>query len=162
MDQQLFDEPIGTPLAARMRPRQVSEFFGQDHAVAAGGAVDQLIALGPLTATSLLLIGPPGTGKTTLARIIAAESGRDFIELSAINSGIRELREAIASSISTARNAGLAAIVFIDEIHRYSKTQQDALLSALEDGSILLIGATTKTLCLHSPMPLFRAWYWFD
>jgi len=144
MEQQLFDEPIGTPLAARMRPRQVSEFYGQDQAVAAGGAVDQLITLGPLTATSLLLIGPPGTGKTTLARIIAAESGREFIELSAINSGVRELREAIASSISTARNAGLAAIVFIDEIHRYSKTQQDALLAALEDGSILLIGATTE------------------
>ena len=144
MDQQLFDEPIGTPLAARMRPRDLSEFAGQEQAISAGGAVDQLIKLGPLTSTSLLLIGPPGTGKTTLARIIAQESGREFIELSAINSGVRELREAIAQSVKTASLSGLAAIVFIDEIHRYSKTQQDALLSALEDGSILLIGATTE------------------
>ena len=144
MDQQLFDEPIGTPLAARMRPRDLSEFAGQDQAISAGGAVDQLIKLGPLTSTSLLLIGPPGTGKTTLARIVAQESGREFIELSAINSGVRELRDAISQSVKTASHSGLAAIVFIDEIHRYSKTQQDALLSALEDGSILLIGATTE------------------
>lgn len=144
MEQQLFDEPFGTPLAARMRPRHVSEFHGQHQAIAAGGAVDQLITLGPLTATSLLLIGPPGTGKTTLARIIAAESGREFIELSAINSGVRELRDAISRSSFGAKTTGLAAIVFIDEIHRYSKTQQDALLSALEDGTIVLIGATTE------------------
>ena len=144
MDQELFSKPLGTPLAARMRPRELTEFVGQEQAVAAGGAVDQLIKLGPLSATSILLIGPPGTGKTTLARIIAQESGRDFIELSAINSGVKELRDAIARSTESAKLSGLSAIVFIDEIHRYSKTQQDALLSALEDGSILLIGATTE------------------
>jgi putative ATPase len=130
------------PLAERMRPRALDEFVGQDHLVGAGRLVRRLIdAGGPLP--SLILWGGPGTGKTTLARMLAQLSGARFTQLSAVLSGVKELREAIAEARKT-RRRGARTVLFIDELHRYNKAQQDALLQAVEEGTVSLIGATTE------------------
>ena len=131
------------PLAERIRPQSLDQYISQLHLVGPQGALTQQINKGIVP--SLLLWGPPGTGKTTLAEIIAKESKRPFFVLSAINSGVKDIREVIdkakqSSGIFTAKNP----ILFIDEIHRFSKSQQDSLLAAVEKGWITLIGATTE------------------
>ncbi len=132
----------GAPLAERMRPRTLDDFAGQGHLVGPGRLVRKLVdGGGPLP--SLILWGPPGTGKTTLARLLAGRAGSRFAPLSAVGSGIKELREAIAEA-RDARRRGTRTTLFIDEIHRFNKTQQDALLPAVEDGTVALIGATTE------------------
>jgi len=131
------------PLAERIRPQHLSEYISQQHLVGPNGSLTHQIARGIIP--SLILWGPPGTGKTTLAQIMAQESNRPFYVLSAINAGVKDVREVIekakqSGGMFTARNP----ILFIDEIHRFSKSQQDSLLAAVEKGWITLIGATTE------------------
>jgi len=134
---------MNKPLAERLRPKTLKDYISQEHLVGKNGSLTHQISQGIIP--SLILWGPPGTGKTTLANIIATESKRPFYSLSAINSGVKDIREVIDSA---KKNSGLFTtknpILFIDEIHRFSKSQQDSLLGAVEKGIITLIGATTE------------------
>ncbi len=130
------------PLAERMRPRSLAEFVGQRHLVGEGRMLRRLIE-GPGNLPSMVLWGGPGTGKTTLARLLAEKTEARFVPLSAVFSGVKDLREAISNARRELR-MGVRTILFIDEIHRFNKAQQDALLHAVEDGTITFIGATTE------------------
>ena len=130
------------PLAERMRPRTLDEFVGQEALVAPGRPLRDAIEHDRLQ--SIILWGPPGTGKTTLARVIAATTRAHFIAFSAVLSGIREIREVMAEAEQARRRSGRRTILFIDEIHRFNRAQQDAFLPRVESGDIVLIGATTE------------------
>lgn len=129
------------PLAERMRPRDLEEVVGQDHLVGHDGILRKALGAGVLP--SMILWGPPGVGKTTMARLIAARSDRPFFTLSAVSSGVKDVREVIEQAAGRGLFAR-SAVLFIDEIHRFSKAQQDSLLGAVEKGTITLIGATTE------------------
>jgi putative ATPase len=129
------------PLAERMRPRSIAEFVGQSHLLAPGKSLRAAIEGGVLH--SLILWGPPGTGKTTLARLIAERSGAQFIALSAVQAGIQDIRESVRSAREAAA-AGQRTVLFLDEVHRFNKAQQDAFLPHVEDGTLIFIGATTE------------------
>jgi putative ATPase len=133
--------PLDGPLAARMRPRTLDDFVGQEHLLGAGSALRTAIESG--RPHSMVLYGPPGTGKTTLARMTAEHADAAFEELSAVNAGRPEVREVIARARER-RRSGRATIFFLDEIHRFNKAQQDALLPAVEEGLVTLVGATTE------------------
>ncbi len=141
------------PLPERMRPRSLTEYVGQRHLVGEGCILRRMIDSGNLT--SFIMWGPPGVGKTTLARIISTTLDREFYTLSAISSGVKDVREVIdkAKSKSLFSNAA-APILFIDEIHRFNKAQQDALLGAVEDGTVVLVGATTENPSFEVITPL--------
>lgn len=141
-DEPKTETPSDAPLADRMRPRTIEEFVGQSHVVGPGKLIRRLID-GRGQLPSLILWGGPGSGKTTLARLLARHFQAKFVQLSAVLSGVKELREAIAQA-KTDRRRGNRTILFIDEIHRFNKSQQDALLPAVEDGTVTLVGATTE------------------
>ena len=130
------------PLAARMRPRTLDEFVGQEHLTGPGRFLRRAIEADQVP--SLILWGPPGTGKTTLAQVIARSTGSAFVTLSAVMSGVKDIREAIASAQEHWKERRQKTILFVDEIHRFNKAQQDALLPHVERGTITLIGATTE------------------
>jgi putative ATPase len=142
MDPSLFGSAAGpAPLAARMRPRSLDEFVGQEQIVGEGRALRRAIEND--TVPSLILWGPPGTGKTTLAEIIANMTGAHFSSLSAVSAGVADLRRVVAEA-QQRRALGKRTVLFVDEIHRFNKAQQDAVLPYVEDGTITLIGATTE------------------
>lgn len=137
----LFENPNNQPLASRMRPESLSEFVGQLHLIGEGKVLRKLIEEDNIT--SMIFWGPPGVGKTTLASIIANKTNSAFVNFSAVTSGIKEIKTVMAQA-EQARKMGEKTIVFVDEIHRFNKAQQDAFLPFVEKGSIILIGATTE------------------
>ena len=137
----LFDNEIPQPLAARVRPQTLDEYAGQEHLLGPGKILRRLIESDKIS--SMIFWGPPGVGKTTLARIIAAHTRSQFIDFSAVTSGIKEIRT-VMQQADAARQYGMKTIVFVDEIHRFNKAQQDAFLPFVEKGAIILIGATTE------------------
>src|SRR3984885_9350115 len=139
------------PLAERMRPETLSEVVGQLHLVGNGNIIYEIIE--HQQPTSLILWGPPGSGKTTLARIIARETGAEFVELSAVTSGKADVMKVIERAEQNQR-LGMQTILFVDEIHRFNKAQQDAFLPHVEDGTITLIGATTENPSFAVNAPL--------
>jgi putative ATPase len=149
----LFPEgvPPDAPLAARMRPRSLDEFVGQPHLVGADGALTRVVRPGYLP--SMVLWGPPGSGKTTLARLLAERSQGTWQQISAVTSGVADIRKLVAEARAL-REAGGRTVVFIDELHRFNKAQQDALLPHVEDGTISLVGATTENPYYEINSPL--------
>lgn len=139
--QSLFEIPKNEPLASRMRPRSLTEFAGQTHLIGEGKLLRKMIESDNIS--SMIFWGPPGVGKTTLARIIAHETKSEFITFSAVTSGIKEIKKVMEDAENSIK-LGIRTIVFVDEIHRFNKAQQDAFLPFVEKGSIVLIGATTE------------------
>lgn len=140
------------PLAARMRPTTLDEVVGQDHLLARGRPLRALIDADRLS--SVVLWGPPGTGKTTLAQLIAGATARDFVPLSAVTAGVKDVRDAVAGARALLGEQGRGTILFLDEVHRFNRTQQDALLPSVEDGTLTLVGATTENPYFSVNAPL--------
>lgn len=137
----MFDRAAPQPLAARLRPETLDEFAGQKHLLGPGKVLRRIIESDEIP--SMIFWGPPGVGKTTLARIIARRTQSEFIDFSAVNSGVKEIRQ-VMERAEEGRRMGLRTLLFVDEIHRFNKAQQDAFLPFVENGSIVLIGATTE------------------
>jgi putative ATPase len=137
----LAEEKAHRPLADRLRPQKLSEVIGQDHLLGPDGPLGAMLAAGSLG--SLILWGPPGVGKTTIARLLADETDLEFVQISAIFSGVADLKK-VFEAAKMRRRAGQGTLLFVDEIHRFNKAQQDGFLPHMEDGTILLVGATTE------------------
>lgn len=145
-----------TPLAVRMRPRSIDEVAGQRHLLTPGSPLVALASdkTGERGSVSIILWGPPGTGKTTLAQAIAHSSGRRFVELSAVSAGVRDVRQVMDEAMSTRDLYGISTVLFLDEIHRFTKAQQDALLPGVENGWVILVAATTENPSFSVISPL--------
>ena len=137
----LFESTVTRPLADRMRPESLGDVVGQDHLIGAAGPLGRMVANGRMT--SIILWGPPGTGKTTIARLLADQSDLEFEPLSAVFSGVADLRK-VFDRAKDRRSVGRGTLLFIDEIHRFNKAQQDAFSRYVEDGTVVLVGATTE------------------
>ena len=137
----LFESTVTRPLADRMRPESLGDVVGQDHLIGAAGPIGRMIANGRMA--SIILWGPPGTGKTTIARLLADQSDLEFEPLSAVFSGVSDLRK-VFDRAKDRRSVGRGTLLFIDEIHRFNKAQQDGFLPYVEDGTVVLVGATTE------------------
>ena len=137
----LTDEPPAGPLADRLRPRRLEDVVGQEHLTGAEGAIGRMVAAGKLA--SIILWGPPGTGKTTIARLLADAVGLRFVAISAVFSGVADLKKVFAEAREYAR-IGKQTLLFVDEIHRFNRAQQDGFLPYVEDGTVVLVGATTE------------------
>src|SRR5690554_5249478 len=142
--QDLFSSQVPgyQPLAARMRPRTLEHYAGQSHLLAAGKPLRQALDQGLIH--SMILWGPPGVGKTTLAQLVAHKVDAHFITLSAVLSGVKEIRQAVEEARQVKAQSGRKTILFVDEVHRFNKSQQDAFLPYVEDGTLIFIGATTE------------------
>ena len=156
VDARLVTNTGSTPLAVRMRPRSLDEVAGQKHLLGPGSPLVALAsdASGARGSVSVILWGPPGTGKTTLAQAIARSSGRKFVELSAVNAGVRDVRRVMDEAMVSRDLYDLSTVLFLDEIHRFSKAQQDALLPGVENGWVILIAATTENPSFSVISPL--------
>ncbi|MGB7050718.1 MAG: AAA family ATPase, partial [Acidimicrobiales bacterium] len=147
------------PLAARLRPRTLDEIVGQQHLVGPSAPLRALVESDRLT--SAILWGPPGTGKTTLATVIAGVTAKQFVPLSAVSAGVKDVREVIESARRLLGEQGRGTILFLDEVHRFNKAQQDALLPSVEEGLLVLIGATTENPFFEVNAPLLsRSTLW--
>lgn len=144
----------GGPLAVRMRPTRVEDLLGQSHLLTPGSPLSRLLDSTSRSVPSVILWGPPGTGKTTVAYLIARQSGRRFAELSAVNAGVKDVRAVIASAKHHLAATGQETVLFIDEVHRFSKSQQDALLPAVENHWVTLVAATTENPSFSVISPL--------
>ena len=160
-DWRMVDAQLGlrggaTPLAVRMRPRSLEEVAGQRHLLGPGSPLVSLASdqAGERGSVSVILWGPPGTGKTTLAQAIAHSSGRRFVELSAVNAGVKDVREVMEQAMSNRDLYGVSTVLFLDEIHRFTKAQQDALLPGVENGWVILVAATTENPSFSVISPL--------
>jgi putative ATPase len=146
--------PIAQPLAARLRATNLDEYVGQEHVLARGKPLREALEQGALH--SMIFWGPPGVGKTTLARLLAEVSDAHFETVSAVLAGVKEIRQAVEVAKQQAGQYGKRTILFVDEVHRFNKSQQDAFLPYVEDGTLIFIGATPKTLRSNSTTPCCR------
>jgi putative ATPase len=142
----------GAPLAARLRPRTLDDIVGQEHLLGAGCPLRTLVEADRLS--SVILWGPPGTGKTTLAQAIAAHTSKEFEQLSAVRAGVKDVRDTLERARHRLGERGQGTILFLDEVHRFNKAQQDALLPAVESGLLVLVGATTENPFFEVNPPL--------
>src|SRR5688572_20831596 len=136
-----LDQGAPTPLAERLRPKKLEEVVGQDHLLKAEGPIGRMVAQKRLA--SMILWGPPGTGKTTIARLLAEETGLEFQQISAVFSGVADLKKAFEAARGR-RTSGKGTLLFVDEIHRFNRAQQDGFLPFVEEGIVTLVGATTE------------------
>lgn len=153
-------DPSSSPLAVRMRPRTLDEVVGQQHLLKPGSPLRRLVGEGgggPAGPSSVILWGPPGTGKTTLAYVVSKATNKRFVELSAITAGVKEVRAVIEGARRATGGFGKETVLFLDEIHRFSKAQQDSLLPAVENRWVTLIAATTENPYFSIISPCCRA-----